>query len=325
MRTGVILAALAILVGSAAPAMAQRYPFERSFDVADGVTLDAQTTRGKIEVKVGQPGRILVSGIATVRIGWSVPADAARLAEQFAANPEIAQQGNAIRLKSPSDPAQERAIAVSYVVTVPPATVVTTVSDSGATVIQGVAGRVSVRTASATIELTDLLGDADVTTGSGAVTANGVAGSLSISTGSSAFNGRGLGGDLRVRTSSGAVNATLDGAGTIDVQTSSSAIDIRGVRGPLKTVTQSGRTSVRGQPDYPWSITSGSGSVNATLETAKGFRLDAATGSGSVTVEGADVRGSVSKRRVAGTVRGEGPLVRINARSGSVSLTVAGK
>jgi len=325
MRFGVIAAAVALMLSSAAPALAQRYPFERSFNVADGVTIDVQTTRGKIEVKVGAPGRVLVGGAATVRLGWNVPGDAIKLAEQFAASPEIEQQGNVLRLRSPSNPAQERAVTVNYVVTVPPTTVVTTVSESGATAIQGVAGRVSVRTGSGAIDLTDLRGETEAVSGSGAITANGVAGSLTISTSSSAFKGQSLGGSLRVRTSSGAVDATLEGSGAVDVQTSSSGIEIRGARGSLKTVTQSGRTSVRGLPEQPWNISAGSGSVEAVLDVPKGLRLDAATESGSVTVDGPDVQGSVSKRRVAGTIGGDGPLVRINTRSGSVSLTVRGK
>ncbi len=324
MRFGGIAAAVALILSSAAPALAQRYPFERSFNVADGVTLNVQTTRGKIEVKVGPPGRVLVGGAATVRLGWNVPADA-KLAEQFAASPEIEQQGNVLRLRSPSNPAQERAVTVNYVVTVPPATVITTVSDSGATAIQGVAGRVSVRTGSGAIDLSDLRGEAEAASSSGAITANGVAGSLTISTSSSAFKGRSLGGDLRVRTWSGAVEATLEGAGAIDVQTSSSGIEIRGARGPVKTVTQSGRTSVSGQPEQAWNISAGSGSVEAVVAAPKGLRVDAATDSGSVTVDGGDVQGSVSKRRVAGTIGGDGPLVRINTRSGSVSLTITGR
>ena len=106
---------------------------------------------------------------------------------------------------------------------------------------------------------------------------------------------------------SGAVEAILEGAGGVDVQTSSSAIEIHGARGPLKTVTQSGRTSVRGQPEHAWNISAGSGSVDAVLEAPKGLRVDAATDSGSVTVDGADVQGSVSKRgwleRLAATGR----------------------
>ena len=120
MRCGVIVTAVAVILGSAGPALAQRYPFERSFDVADGVTLNVQTTRGKIEVKVGPPGRVLVSGAATVG-----PVGMSRRTRSSSPSSSLqARRSNNRAMSSGSDlqlnPAQERAVTVNYVVTVPP-------------------------------------------------------------------------------------------------------------------------------------------------------------------------------------------------------------
>ena len=163
--------------------MAQRFPFERTFDATGASTLDVSTLRGKIDVTAGDPGRIVVAGTVTVRVDWNVPADAEDLAKQVAANPPIQQDAERITLRPPSDPAAQRAVTVSYQVRVPPNTRVTTTSDSGATTVREVSGTVSVRTQSGAIELGKLGADVEVTTGSrapvqGSVTKRKVAGTV---------------------------------------------------------------------------------------------------------------------------------------------------
>lgn len=51
--------------------------------------LDVSTIRGKIAVTAGEPGQIVVIGTATVRVDWSVPANAEALPRHVADNPPI--------------------------------------------------------------------------------------------------------------------------------------------------------------------------------------------------------------------------------------------
>ena len=317
-----IALAFAALLLFTTPALAQRYQFDRSLDVSDAITLDVSTIRGKIEIAAGAPGRVVVAGAATVRIGWNVPSNAVQLAQKFAADFTIDRQGQTIRLKPPADAVHSRAMTVNYHVTVPAQSTVVSISDSGETTIDGIAGQVTVRTQSASIALKNLGGSADVTTGSGAVDIDGVRGALTVSTSSSGINARSIGGNLRVRTSSGAVAASMSGAGAIDIETGSSAIDIQDARQGLRTKTKSGRTIVRGSPGAAWDISTGSGSVEASIGSDAAFRIEAMTGSGSVNLTGATVDGTVAKRSIAGVVRGNGPLVRIDSRSGSINVNV---
>ncbi|MEO8681312.1 MAG: DUF4097 family beta strand repeat-containing protein [Vicinamibacterales bacterium] len=302
--------------------MAQRLPFEQSFDVTGASILDVSTIRGKIAVRAGEPGRIVVAGTVTVRVTGNVPANAADLARHVADHPPVEHAGSTVRLRPPSDDAERRALTVSYEVRVPPDTEVRSVSESGATTIEHVSGAVSVRTQSGAIVLTDLGAMADVTSGSGAVEIDGVAGTLSVTTSSSAFTGRSLQGNLRVRTSSGAVDATLVGPGDIDVETGSSGIELRGASGALRAVSRSGRMRIQGRPARPWEVSAGSSSVYLTIDPGTPLRVDASSGS-SVKIVGASVQGAVSKRKVTGTIGESGPLVRVSSRSGSVVITVA--
>lgn len=319
-----LLGILGLTIGSASPALAQRFPFEQSFDVTGPSVLDVSTIRGKIRVTAGEPGRIVVMGTATVRVDWNVPANAAELARHVADNPPIQRDGQTLKLRPPVDPAEQRAVTVSYEVRVPPETEVTTASESGATTVRGIARAVVIHTQSGAIDVMHLGGTGVITTGSGSVTVDGVAGSLAITTSSSSVTARAVAGDLRIRTSSGAIEAALSGDGDADVKTGSSGIRLTGIRGALIAASQSGRVSLRGVPRRDWTASTGSGGLDIAVESSMPFTLDASTGSGSVKVIGASVQGSVSKRKVSGTVAGGGPLLKVASRSGSIVVRVGG-
>jgi hypothetical protein len=146
---------------------------------------------------------------------------------------------------------------------------------------------------------------------------------LSVTTGSSAVSGSALAGNVHVKTSSGGVDATLTGGGDVDVTTGSSAIRLRGVKGGLTASTQSGHVSVQGMPVRPWDATTGSSAIDFAIDGTGPFSVDATSRSGSVTLEGGSVVGSVSKQKVAGTIGGGGPLVRANSGSGAIHLSLA--
>jgi hypothetical protein len=313
---------IALVAGTASLAWAQRFPFERTFDVEGVPTLDVSTLRGRIEVSPGAPGRIVVTGVATVRVAWDAPSNAVELARRVADHPPIVRDGNTVRLRPPSDAAEQKATTVSYTVRVPPNANVRTDSDSGATIVRGIDGPVTVRTQSAAIDVARAGAAATITTGSGAVNVDGVKGALHVTTGSSAFSGQALEGDVHVRTSSGAVNALLTGRGGVDVETGSSAITLRGARGSVTATSQSGHVTVAGSPGDVWTLSTGSSAIDIAVDRGAALSVDASSRSGSVKVEGGQVRGDVSKNRVAGRIGDDGPLVRATSASGSITMIV---
>lgn len=80
------------------PALAQRFPFERSFDATSPITLDVSTVRGKINVTVGDPGSVVVTGTVTVRAAWDTPLNAVELAKRVAASPPIRSNNHTYRV-----------------------------------------------------------------------------------------------------------------------------------------------------------------------------------------------------------------------------------
>lgn len=290
-----------VLVSLAVPAEAQRFTFDRSFDVGSAPALDVSTVRGKIAVTVGGPGRIVVRGTVSVRVGVDVPADAVAIAQRTAADPPVATSGDVVRLTTPTDGRVRRAVTVSYEVQVPPATSVTTTSESGETRVAGVAGPVVVRTQSGAIALARLDGNAEVTTGSGAVDVDTVAGTLKVTTSSSGIAARSISGGFHVRTQSGSVEATMAGRGDVAVRTGSSSVRLRAV---------SGATSVE----------TGSGRIEIWLAPGAAFSLDALTRSGGVDVRAVKVDGTIDKRHVVGAIGGGGAKMTLATRSGSIRI-----
>ena len=73
----------------AAPASAQRLPFERTFDATNDVVIDVSTMRGKIDIVGGEQGRVVIAGTVTVRTGFNLPWDAVAIARRVAAHPPV--------------------------------------------------------------------------------------------------------------------------------------------------------------------------------------------------------------------------------------------
>jgi putative adhesin len=314
--TGVVFGSIAVAV----PATAQRLPFERTIEATASSMLDVSTIRGKIDVRGGPPGKIVVAGLVTIRVGWDVPGNAAEIMRRVAEHPPIEVDGQTVRLRPPSDDDARRAVTVSYDVQVPPQMPVLTLSDSGATTITNVSGSVDTTTQSGAIALARLGSTARVKTGSGAVSVDAVADHLTVTTSSSAITARGLQGGVKVRTNSGAVDAALTGDGDVDVETGSSAIRLCGAAGGLNAATNSGHISIQGKPARPWSASTGSGSMDIGIDPKSAVALNLSSHSGKVRLNTAPVQGTVSERRVEGTIGSGGPLLRVESRSGSIDL-----
>ena len=314
-----VVASVAYLAG-ASPVFAQRFSFEGFFDASLITKLDVSTLRGSISVVAGGSDRVSVTAIVTVRVASDSPANSVELAQQVAKAPPIERNGSTIQLRPPTDSAQRRAVTVSYDVRVPPGLEVEANNDSGATTIRGLTGPGRVQTQSAAIALAELKGPVSATTGSGAVSADDLSGAVTVTTSSSGVTARRIGSSLQVRTTSGEVDAELSGDANVDVETESSAIKLRGLKGRLVASTQSGRVTVEGVPQQPWTVTTGSSSVELTFGSRVDLSVDAESRSGDITIEGASVKGSADKHKVEGTVGGGGPLLRIRTTSGAIRL-----
>lgn len=310
-----------LLLLPAGDAAAQRFSFERTFDHAGPVTLDVRTERGAIDVSVGQPGKVVVTGTATVRVGWNVPANAVDLAKRVSERPPIVSEGNTVTLRPPGAEDERRAMTVAYRVRVPPDTTVIAETDSGALAIGSVNGRVEARTDSSSLTLTRIGGDVRAESGSGAVSIAHVKGATEVRTRSSGITARELGGNLFASTESGRLEASFAGPGNADVETESSAISVTRLNGAALARSNSGEIRITGRPAGDWRLTTESSRIRLDVDgAARDFELDMSSGSGNVDVEGVEVTGVTEQRRVRATAGAGGPRIEATSRSGSIQL-----
>lgn len=321
MRTQSAAAALLIVTAFAWPAAAQRVSFERTLDTPATVTLDVSTLGGRIELRTGSPGQVVVRGTATVRVAFNVPANAPELAKQIAARPPIEQAGSVIWLRPPSEPVQRRAVTLAYDVLVPPGTVVRAKSDSGEIVATDLSANATLRTESGRIDVTSSGSDLEVVTGSGAVTVHGAAAGLTVTTASSAIGIRDAGGAVRVKTQSGAVTIDLAPTADVDVETGSSAIDVSGAHNRLAARSRSGAIRVAGRTGGTWDVRTDSSRIELAVSRSGSASFALSSRSSDVEIPRDLVTNSVSKGHVEGTL-GDGAN-RVTASSGSGRIALA--
>jgi hypothetical protein len=320
MRLTALFVSLACALLGADPAAAQVFRFERTLTVGAAPTVDVSTNRGEISVRAGAPGRVVVKGTVRVRFGINVPADAATRAQAVADQPPIEQTGDLVRLLTPAEPETGRAVTVEYEVAVPAAAIVHAHTQSGAVQVDGIQSHVSVETQSGAVTLAGLGGDTEVTSGSGGVTIRGIGGQLRVTTASGAITAAGLENRLYARSGSGEIDVVFAGAGDVDVRTQSSAITLAHVLGGASAHSNSGHIRIGGTPRSDWTITTGSSAIDVTLDANTPAVLAASSESGKVKVRDGLVSGTIEPARVKGTIAGGGPTVRLESRSGTITV-----
>ncbi len=287
MRVALVVLAVLALSHSAGPALAQRVTFERELPVDAGATLDVTTANGAVSVARGPEGIVRVVGTVTVRIGFSVPADAVAIARGVADRPPIEATPGRVALMRPASREAQAAVTVSYRVWVPPTMPVTIRTTSGEVAVSGTGARLSVSTQSGAVSITD------------------------------------AGARVEVESGSGSVELSLERPAETRVRTRSSAIAVRGATGPVDIETQSGQVDLAGRPSADWRVVTGSGAIEVRLDAGSSCRVDARSRSGDVhpgPVSGGEAR----KGLVTGVVGGGGPLVQLSSRSAAVRLTGGG-
>lgn len=162
--------------------------------------------------------------------------------------------------------------------------------------------------------------EATLETSSGSVRVEGLrAGRLAVRTTSGSVALRDVEADrLEVQASSGSIG--LDGVyGTAVLRTTSGSIRAEGVRAPVRAEASSGSVRLALARPVAVETRTSSGSVELRLPRTGGFDLDLRGGSVRVSPD-LDLTGSLDTRRVQGTVRGGGPLLRAQTSSGTIRL-----
>jgi hypothetical protein len=296
-----------LLLATAFPAFAKiERVVEKTFTVQPGGTLHLETQGGNITVQPSTDGLVKITAKEKIRADTEAEAD--DLLKDLTLTLE--QQGNNVsgiaKLEKPtvgfrwgSTPVQ-----VDFVVTAPASFVQELRTSGGDIVLGDFNAKVHARTSGGDIKLGKQGAEVEASTSGGNVSL--VEGSAAVKLGTS-------GGDITV----GKVT------GPADLSTSGGNIKIESVQSSIRAHTSGGdiRAGIFGKLTDDSSLTTSGGRVKVTLDKAAAFRLDASTSGGDVEADGLTItieRGGRGKSRLAGTVNGGGPLLKLRSSGGDV-------
>lgn len=310
---------------------AEEGTFDRTLKVTGPVDLDVNTGSGSILVRSGGDGQVVVH--ATIRAGECCFWDGGNPAERIKAiqdNPPIEQSGNVIRIGHIRED-RMRNVSISYEITTPRQTRLTSRSGSGHQTVAGLVGPAEAGTGSGGIRISDIASDVRLSTGSGNIEIAGIGGSVRAHAGSGSITADKIGGGSTVETSAKyegkalplVASGTNRGSGNayLDFETGSGNIGLTGISGELRARTGSGRIEAEGRQAGDWELHTGSGSVRVRLPAQAAFSLNARTSSGSIDSDfPITVQGSMSRHELAGVVNGGGSRLDIHTGSGSIRI-----
>jgi hypothetical protein len=301
------LVAAGLLLGTAFPAFARiERVVEKTFSVQPGGTLHLETQGGNITVQPSADGAVKI--IAKQKIRADTDAEADELLKDLTLT--IEQQGNVVSgvAKLEKRPMGFRwgsnPVQVDFVVTAP-ASFSQELRTSGGNIGLGdFNAKIYARTSGGDIKLGKQGAEVEASTSGG---------NVSLAEGRAAVKLGTSGGDISVGRVAGPANLSTSG-GNIRIESVQSSIrastsggDIHaGIVGPLKDDS---------------SLSTSGGRVKVTLEKSAAFRLDASTSGGDVEADGLTItieRGGRGRSRLAGTVNGGGPLLKLRSSGGDV-------
>lgn len=296
--------------------------FDRTLTVSGAVDLDVRSGSGRIEVRPGGDGKVVVAAEIRISDRWLSSNDVRARVREIEQRPPIEQQGNIIRIGELPERLQEH-ISINYIVTVPVATTLTAATGSGSQEIGALRGPVKAATGSGSIRVGAVQDMVSIRSGSGSLTLDGAKGQAEATSGSGEVRLRGVAGSARARTGSGSIEIEQTAEGSVDVSSGSGSVRIDGVRGGVRASTASGSLAVSGRPTAPWTLNASSGHVTVGLPRDAAFTLNASTNSGRIEFDypGLNVTELRRGRELRGQAGGGGPLVSVESSSGGISIS----
>lgn len=256
--------------------------FDKSVTVSGPVDLDVKTDSGGITIRQGNSGTVRVHAILKADHGWFGSGDGEARIRELEQHPPVEQNGNHVRVGYASRNLLDN-ISMRLEIETPADTQLRARADSGGIHVDGIQGPVDCKTDSGGVEINDV--------GSN-VRANADSGGIHV---------RNVKGSLFTHADSGGIDAT-DIDGSIDAQSDS---------GSLRLVQTKPATI---------HANAASGSVTVTLAHGTGYDVSIETESGRISVPQMTVNSSLSSHHVEGKIGGGGPMVKIKAESGSVTI-----
>lgn len=282
---------------------------QKSFPVSGVGTLRVETQGGGIRVMPSNDGMVTVT--ARQRIKAATEAEADDLLKKLELTME--QAGNDVRVVSKYEKrpsgfrfASWPPVEVDVIVSVPASFAADLRTSGGGITLGDLNGRVVAKTSGGTLKLGNMGGEVDAHTSGGSITLGSAKGPVQLGT---------SGGNIRVGTVAGAAKLSTSG-GNIEIESATSA---------LRASTSGGniRAKIVGPLTEDCSLETSGGTVRLSVDKTAAFRLEASSSGGGVDVDGLPItmeKISNNRNRIAGSVNGGGPLLKLRSSGGGVAL-----
>ena len=284
---------------------------EKTFSVSAAGILRLETQGGEIRVMPSNDSMVKVTARQRFRTSSETEADEVLKKLDLV----IEQNGNDVRAVA----RYERApwgfhfgswppVQVDFTVSAP-ANFATDLHTSGGSITVGdLNGKVNARTSGGSIKLGKIGAEIDARTSGGSITLDEA------------------NGPVKAETSGGNITAGCV-AGPAELATSGGSIKINSVADSIRAHTSGGsiRAGIAGPLKEDSTLSTSGGSVRVTVAKTAAFRLDASTSGGGVDAEGLTItidKGSHGKTRLAGTVNGGGPALKLRTSGGNIVVRV---
>jgi hypothetical protein len=322
MKTSKLFALAVVLLGLATLPLqaAETGTFDRTLQVTGPVDLDVSSGSGNISVHAGGSGSVVVHATIRARDSWSGMSAQEKI-KRIQSNPPIEQQGNTIHIGRIEDRELQQNISISYEITAPAQTKLSSQTGSGDQDVRDLQLAVNARTGSGNVTAENIGGPLRARSGSGDIKVNSVKGGLDAEAGSGNIRAHGVAGDISANTGSGDIEVEEVTSGSVKAGTGSGNVKLYGVKGTLRVETGSGDITVEGEPTGDWRAGAGSGNIDLKIPAGASFDIDARTSSGTFNLHHpVTMEGSVSRNHIHGKVGSGGVLLDLHTGSGDIQV-----
>ncbi|UCE40601.1 MAG: DUF4097 family beta strand repeat protein [Candidatus Aminicenantes bacterium] len=330
-KTLVLLVVLAVLIfflglnpleASAQGKVKHEEKFEKTESLARDGKVEIRNISGDVDVVTWDRNEVKIDALKTSK------ASSMDKAKENASKVkiEVTRENGILKIetKYPKPSIKNLSVSVNYKVTIPSQAAVKAKSVSGSVTLENIGGNAAAETKSGNVTVYGARNGAKAETVSGSVKVRDIDNGVYCKTASGNVRAENVTGNADLKCVSGDVTAE-NIRGDVEADTVSGNVKLLDITGAnvVKGKTMSGSTIYLGEisPNGRYSLNAHSGTVEMTIPSNSAFDLNASTFSGSIKTEfKVMMSGTLSKKKISGSVNGGGADVTLKTFSGSVYL-----
>jgi hypothetical protein len=296
--------------------------FAKTESLARDGKVEIRNISGDVEVKTWDRDEVKIDALKTSK------ASSMEKAKEYATKVKIVvtRENGVLKVetKYPKPSIKNLSVSVNYKVMIPSQASIKARSISGDVTLENIGGKAAAETKSGDVTVEGAQNGANAETVSGDVKVVDIQNGVYCKTASGNVEAKNVAGNADLNCVSGDVTAE-NIKGAVEADTVSGSVKLMGISGAdvVKGKTMSGNTIYDGDisSNGRYSLEAHSGRVEMTIPSSSAFDLTASTFSGSIKTEfKVMMSGTLSKKKISGSVNGGGADINLKTFSGNVYL-----